>query len=537
MRQNLWLMKKFIILFCFALSGFALCAQFNTIEVNKPLKDFPDVYDLSTPLKAAVTILYSADVKGDGTIWYDASVYFNPLRHQKGAVPNRVVDEASRERVLNSTIEEVIVYKDSIACVIRQIMSGNYSIRKFGFEEGKWLNMYEDVYKDLKSAREWFYTYAPEHLDRLRMSNTVRTVSTDTLAFVNYVKQQGTEPKGFLLKALASHPLVIYGEIHRRKVSWDLLSNVLQDPRFPETVGTVFLEMPAYQQSEFDRFYASKELDTEILLDIMRSEQIDGWWDRGEYEFLVNLWKLNQTLPAEKQIKVVPTDEQAPWKSLRTKEDFEKYWANRLDRNTCMADVVEQTMKTKTDKRNGLFVVGFGHARKSLVPGGYSSAEGQEPALTAGAQLVQRLSNKNVFVVLQHVPMGTNFSYLGFVRQGQFDVVFEKTGNKPVAFPLAGSPFGAEPYDADFDDAFDSRAGNYAHNFDGYIFLQPLKEEETDYIIYDIASDKFVKEINRRKELTGWSLYGWIEGELTKEKMIQGFKEKEGTKRWGYLFE
>jgi hypothetical protein len=532
-------MQKFIIFLCFALSGLALCAQFNIIEVNKQVKDFPDVYDLSTPLNAGVTCTYFM-INGTDNLWYDASVKKYPEHNRKDTPLNRVVDEDYKEHLLTSTIKELIIYKDSMARLIIEIPNSNrYRIRDLVFENGKWLNYGENGGgASLEGWREHFYTLAPNVPSRLRRSLELSSVSTDTLSFVDYVKQHSTEPKEFLLEALAKYPLVIYGEIHRRKISWDLLSSVLFDPRFPETVGTVFVELPTYQQEEFDRFYASKELDTKILLDIFRSMMTEGWVDRGEYEFLLNVWKLNQTLPATKQIRVVPTDEQAHWKFLKNKEDFEKYEKNRADRNTRMADVVEHTLKTKTDKRNCLFTVGYGHAHKSHVPGDYSSALGQEPALTAGAQLMQRLSNKNVFTVLQHVPMMTNTSGAqGLVRQGLFDAVFEITDNKPVAFHLADSPFGAEPYDADFDDAFDSRSGNYANNFDGYIFLQPLKDEDTDYILYDLWSDKFIEELKRRETITGWQLFRWIEGEVTKEKVIEAYKEDEGKKRWGYLFE
>jgi len=511
----------------------------QSIIINKQLKDFPDTYDLSTPIKAGVTISYFS-VNGKESLWRDASAYRIKEYIPKDNVPDKTVNEVDKMRLLNDTIKEVIIYNDSIACMIQNYNSSYYSIRYLVFEDGKWLNVGEDIGKGLEDSRKKFYDTAPKSLIRLRRSNEVKSVSTDTLAFVNYVKQHGVEPKDFLLEALATHQLVIYGEVHRRKVSWDFLTSVLYDPRFPEKVGIVFVELPSYQQSEFDRFYASKELDTEILLEIMRSEQIYGWWDRGEYEFLITIWKLNQTLPANKKIKVIAVDEQLPYKLLKTAEDFNKSEENLSDRNTNMANIIEHTIKTKTDKRNCLFTVGYGHAYKSHVPGVASTPQGQEPALTAGAQLVQRLSDENVFVVLQHVPMGTNSGFLGLIRQGLFDTVFEKTGNEPVAFCLANSPFGAEPFDADYQMSFDSKAGNYADNFDGYIFLNPLKEEESDYILYDIWSDKFVEEMKRRATLDNFDMNKWLgkEGELTKEKIISTFKEEyEGKKRWSQLFE
>jgi hypothetical protein len=537
-------MKKLITFFLFVAIFTSLLGQTTqTIAINKPLKEFPDVYDLSTPLNAGVTILYFS-VNGTESLWEDVSSFIITCRYGKNADPDRTVKKAYKERRLNDTIKEVIVYKDSIACVITKRKRGdsyNYYIRNLVFEDGKWLNRSENYRRTLEDVQKLFDTYAPEYLDELRRSDIVKKVSTDTLSFVNYVKEYGVEPKEFLLNALAKHPLVIYGEIHRRKISWDLLSNVLQDPRFVETVGTVFVELPAYQQEKFDRFYASMELDTEILLDIMRSMMLSGWHDKGEYEFLVNLWKLNHTLTTDKKIRVVPTDEQLPWSLLKTAKEVEKYEETIADRNTRMADVIEHTMNKKTDTRNSLFIVGYGHAQKSLVPGSYSSAEGQEPALTAGAQLAQRLSDKNVFTILQHGPcLHNRWGAVAFVRQGLFDSAFEITGNNPVAFPLAGSPFGIEPYDADPETCFDNRSGNFANNFDGYIFLQPLKDEDSDYMLFEeIWNYKFIKELERRYALFNWNMkqdYG-IKGKLTKEKIIKSLKEDGGKKRWSYLFE
>ena len=337
-------MKHFISILTICCVTTATNDQSTTI--NKQLKDFPDTYDLSTPLKAGITCSYLL-VNGKENLWHDASAYMIREYLPKSNAPDRIVNETKKTRMLNGTIKEVIVYKDSVACMITQIDSSFYSIRILGFEEGKWLNIAEDIGSGLENSREVFYAKAPGTLRELHRSIEVKSVSTDTSAFVSYLKQYGVEPKSFLLEALSTHPLVIYGELHRRKISWDFLTSILHDPRFTEKVGTVFVELPSYQQSEFDRFYASKALDTEILLEIMRSELYYGWWDRGEYEFLINIWKLNQTLPSNKQIKVVSVDEQPPYKLLRTAEDYKQSVASLPDRNTNMANVVEKTLQMK----------------------------------------------------------------------------------------------------------------------------------------------------------------------------------------------
>jgi hypothetical protein len=39
----------------------------------------------------------------------------------------------------------------------------------------------------------------------------------------------------------------------------------------------------------------------------------------------------------------------------------------------------------------------------------------------------------------------------GKIRNGLYDCVFEMNGNVTVAFDLAGSPFGREPFDASLE--------------------------------------------------------------------------------------
>jgi hypothetical protein len=126
-------MRKIIISLYFVLSGLAIYAQFNVIEVNKPLKDFPDVYDLSTPLNTGVTILYFR-VNGIANLWDDVSIKMYPERNRKTTRSNYVVDETVKKQRLNDTIKELIIYKDSIACMITKIDTAYYSIRWLYFE-------------------------------------------------------------------------------------------------------------------------------------------------------------------------------------------------------------------------------------------------------------------------------------------------------------------------------------------------------------------------------------------------------------------
>ena len=76
-------------------------------------------------------------------------------------------------------------------------------------------------------------------------------------------------------------------------------------------------------------------------------------------------------------------------------------------------------------------------------------------------------------------------------------------GNKPIAFILKDSPWGKEPFDGLFDVSYKCNIGSFADNYDGYIFLGQLDTELSYGELYELYSDDFVKEFNRRAGFNG----------------------------------
>ena len=355
---------------------------------------------------------------------------------------------------------------------------------------------------------------------------------TDTLAFVDYLKKNGQDPKSFMLNKLANHKLVVYGEMHKRKASWDLLKSVIKDPAFPKKTGIVFLEMSSDSQEKMNRFFSNKKMDREILLDVLRDVQMEGWDDRGMYEFVIDLWNLNRKLGKKEKIKVVLTDIPRPFGSLKTKEEFGNHFKNVTERNKQMADIIEMSMKSSTDKRGGFFIVGLGHVFKAKIKIGEFSY------VSAGAQLKERFSDKDVYTAVIHMAIMDNMGNVeGLTRDGLFDYVFDRNENKPVAFNLAGSPFGKEDYDAILDFR-PFGIGDYENNYDGYIFLIPLKNEGPRYLLPELITEDFVRELRRRAEISGnnnWEEYGVKVMNITLEDVQKYYQKQTQDKYWSKL--
>lgn len=493
--------------------------DFKIEKIGKRVKEFQlDSINLSSPLDY---YLSRAWVRLSGK-----NKYWNNISTSKFLFPDTEdpVDDDFRSYVLNEQIDCIVTYRDSVACIVTYTDGEDILLlNNCWLENGRWVNTGQNMADNLDDAQEELLKQLPLALYNLPRIDIINNLPEDVTPFADYISDITVSPEAFLLDMLASHKLVINGEYHRRKVSWDMLKRLIDLPEFPDRVGCVFMELPSHHQPLMDKFLSQETLDAAIIIKIFQDEQLNGWWDRGEFEFLCDLWRINRALPQDKKIRVVLADYQIPYSTITTPEGFRE----AEDRNSHMADIIANTVSTSKDTRNNLFLVGCAHAYKSNQSGFASSAHGKAPELTAGAQLAARLGNENVFTVFQHVLPGDNHgNHKAPIRGGIFDLAFEKNGNRPIGFVLAGSPFGNEPFDGIYEIKYNTATGSYADNYDGYLFLAPLENEPKAIPLYEIFTDEFISEMQRRASVNGlenarWMWFGCRSDELTKDKIIQ----------------
>lgn len=465
-------------------------------KIQKPVRNYTLQIDLSTPFNSYLTREYIS-YSGKNSLWQSISTYefrniFDPEAKDKQTT------EQEKERVLNRMIEECIVYKDKTGVIISYDSTySGYLLNSVRNENGRWVNSGQDLKSNLEEAQKKALQLMDFENQSLPVIEKIQQMPDDITSFVNYIEKNGQSPKSYLLSKLARHRLVIYGEYHRRKPSWDLLKTLIKDKQFARTTGTVYIEMASYMQPRMDQFFAEDSINHELLLNMFRDTQLFGWWDKNEYEFLIDLWKLNKTLKPSRKIKVILADYQLPFNEIQDKEDIKNH--KQIDRNLNMANIIEDEIKSTKDKRSHLFIVGCGHAFRSENPGFASTPRGQEQQFTAGAQLSKRLPADDLFILFQHCIASDNGGQAqSLLRGGIFDKAFLKTGNQPIAFDLKNSPFGNEPFDGIAEITFSAKTGCYADNYDGYLFLQPLSDEPKSEPFYELCTDAFVEEMKRR---------------------------------------
>lgn len=519
------MLQRHLITLCFLVLALGSYAQslsdFKIEKIDRQIKDFQlDSINLSSPLDY---YLSRAQVRLTGKYknWQNISTTMFDF---SANIPDKIVDDNFRNYVLNEKIDYIVIYRDSVASVITHSDGEDFVLlNNCWLEGGKWVNRGQGIADNWNNAQEMLFEQLPEALYNLPRVAVINKQPKDVTPFLSYISNVELSPENFLLEILSTHKLVINGEYYRRKASWDMLMRLISFPDFADKVGCIFMELPSWHQTTMDNFMSRDTLNNNLIFQIFQDEQLNGWWDRGEYEFLCKLWELNHSLPDSKKIRVVLADYQIPYSKITKRED-----ARTLeDRNSHMTKIVVSTIENSSDKRNNLFLVGCAHVYKSNQAGFASAAAGKESELTAGAQITNAMGRDKVFTVFQHMLSGdNNGGNKSPLRGGIFDTAFELNGNKPIGFKLADSPFGEEPFDGIYEIKYHTATGSYQDNFDGYIFLSPLADEPKSIPLIEIFTDEFVTEMQRRASVLGYEKlrnlwFGKTSSELTKEYIIQ----------------
>ena len=406
--------------------------EIQVYAVNRSVRDFPDEWNRSTPENTVATIC-RFQARGEKDKWG-----FIGMERLENAPPREtgeieIPPQGIVERYLNTTIREVRIHRESIAGVIST----------------------PPVKEDFKP--------------------------TSIKPFVQYLKEHVLDAETFLMNTLAKYPMVIFGETHHRQMSWDFCRSIIEHVNFSEIVGTIFLELPAHNQSCIEAFLENDTLDLEPVIQCLRDSWNIGWPDQGALDFIAALWRVNQTLREENRVQIQLADIPLPYDQMHTEEDAQRHQHQNRDR--FMADCMAQFLDAwKLEDRHALFIVGMDHANLN--------------ALKAGFFVRQVYGPEAVYSIFTHTARQTNLGEeYGRLRHGVFDAAFREIGDRPVGFPLKNSPFGAEPY----DDL--TVPGSYADSYDGYVYFGPLEDERWVTYPEGFYDETFLAELDRRTRL------------------------------------
>jgi hypothetical protein len=361
-------------------------------EVNKKVCDFSEGEDLSTPEAAYATIMRDYMATGASDAEWSKISTTKMYSTQRKTVPPEAAQNYRNARII-----EVRIFKERSAQVIAEMQENGvigYDQRRLFFHKERWLNAGQDeLALTLDVARKIFarkceklYKSGLELLGESVAARWNRPPVSDPEAYlksyVDYLKKEGHEPHAFMMETFKKYQLVVMGEIHNRPKYWAFNTELITDPSFAQTVGTIYMELPLNHQNNIDDYLAQNTCEKEIVIQMLRDYLELGWPCKPTLDFFVAVWQVNQKLTSDKKLRIRLVDMQRPWEKIQERKDWQQY---RVDRDLFMAQNILNDLHNNKEKRNGFFIVGMGHAMEELY-----YTDQKTPRESAGWHLKQR---------------------------------------------------------------------------------------------------------------------------------------------------
>jgi hypothetical protein len=195
------------------------------------------------------------------------------------------------------------------------------------------------------------------------------------------------EPIGAILDQFQSHNVVALGEVHGDLNSLKVRLALIRDPRFPNLVNDIVVEVGnARYQDAIDRYVRGEDVPVATIREACRNTTNHNMGpDYPSFEEIFHAVRaLNQALPPDRRIRILLGDPPFDWSKVQTVHDL-----YRDDRDKFVADLILRESLSK--KRRVLIVYGHIHylrgAKQSVVS--YLEAAGHKvfsiATLTPGA--------------------------------------------------------------------------------------------------------------------------------------------------------
>ena len=140
-------------------------------------------------------------------------------------------------------------------------------------------------------------------------------ISEEIKPLVNYIEQNNISPVDYVMDLFEKYDVVVIGErSHMDMTQYDLINQIVSDPRFIAKVGHVFHEVGGYNMTDElnailkGTYPDETEFDME-LVKVIFNMNFMPLWDKTNYtKFLKDVYLVNKNLPLKEKISVTPTE-------------------------------------------------------------------------------------------------------------------------------------------------------------------------------------------------------------------------------------
>jgi hypothetical protein len=331
--------------------------------------------------------------------------------------------------------------------------------------------------------------------------------------YLQVLRKQGQAPIPFVVGRLDTLDLLIFDDaLHTAVEPFEFYEQLVKDAGFQRKAPAIFLEaIPSNKQRHLDDYLAAPTDDLRLLYPAFQDDANGlGFPYKTYLDFLRTVRAVNQGLPKEARLKVFGVGSPTWWAEIETPRDLEQFRKSLASYDHHMYTTIEGELDQFRSSKKGIFLTNTRHAYK-----GIKRKDGQFFWNTAtfidqrhpGKAYSIRMHNVTLSVLrAKELPAGAAKTAEGrermeykFVRmaRGLWDSALRADGDRPIAVPIGGNVWGAEPYIGNHQ--LDAAAGQKMQDaYDAVIFLAPIEKLRQTALVDFIYTPAFKQELKRR---------------------------------------
>lgn len=323
--------------------------------------------------------------------------------------------------------------------------------------------------------------------------------------YVEFLSRPHPSPVEYVMDLFTRCDVVIFGERHHADMTqYDLVAQIIGDPRFLAMGGHVMTEVGSHNYTEavnrvLCSSYADEQQFDDALLSILRDCEEQVLWTKSNFRNLLKtIWQVNRGTTEAQRVDITFLSPAWKWEDTEkmTLDDFETmehatYYSNY---DIIMGENAINALYRifDTPRKKTLIILNVPHHLK------YSPYWGHTAASCIMARFPGRVANIKINDAIRlYLPDET--TQRRPPADGKWDAAFAATGNEPMGFDLAGSPFSRDGFDGYDAQKMEIRENvTYGEVFDGFIFYIPYPKIICRTGVPGLVNEKFFPEMLRR---------------------------------------
>lgn len=320
-------------------------------------------------------------------------------------------------------------------------------------------------------------------------------------SLVTFLENQETNAKEYIIQLFDQYDIVVLQERdHREVTQYDLILDIVSDPKFIDKVGNIHMEVGTSNSfKRINKFLNNDSLShnaiSKNLLDIIRNNDFEPLWEKYNYAYFIeNLYRINKTLPKDKKLIVYPSDMAFSWKKTKTSVGYYLSFIlkNRLFKGPSYRDRIigENLVKNiaavyeaKNQKRKK-------HLLIMNAPHAYLVSK-----KSAAGWVKEAFPGKIVNVYIGTLARQGK----GLIDNGKWDAALQYANKSSIGFDIENTPFGHTEMRA--YTMTQNQKGLMQQFYHGFIFYKPIEKHIIAYGYPGFIDEPFQLELRRRNRI------------------------------------